>query len=45
VLDRLTNAFSTYGYGGTSMALLQEATGLGKQSLYNTFGDKQAMYL
>jgi TetR/AcrR family transcriptional regulator, transcriptional repressor for nem operon len=45
VLDRLTDAFSTHGYAGTSMALLQEATGLGKQSLYNTFGDKQAMYL
>ena len=45
VLDRLTDVFSTYGYGGTSLALLQEATGLGKQSLYNTFGDKQAMYL
>jgi TetR/AcrR family transcriptional regulator, transcriptional repressor for nem operon len=45
VLDRLTDAFTTHGYVGTSMALLQEATGLGKQSLYNTFGDKQAMYL
>jgi TetR/AcrR family transcriptional regulator, transcriptional repressor for nem operon len=45
VLDRLTDAFSTHGYAGTSMALLQEATGLGKQSLYNAFGDKQAMYL
>lgn len=45
VLDRLTDAFSTHGYAGTSMALLQEITGLGKQSLYNTFGDKQAMYL
>lgn len=45
VLDRLTDVFSTHGYTGTSLALLQEATGLGKQSLYNTFGDKQAMYL
>jgi TetR/AcrR family transcriptional regulator, transcriptional repressor for nem operon len=45
VLDRLTDAFSTHGYGGTSMTVLQAATGLGKQSLYNTFGDKQAMYL
>lgn len=44
-LDRLTDAFSTHGYGGASLALLQQATGLGKQSLYNTFGDKQAMYL
>jgi TetR/AcrR family transcriptional repressor of nem operon len=45
VLDRLTEVFSTHGYAGTSLALLQEATGLGKQSLYNTFGDKQSMYL
>lgn len=45
VLDRLTDVFSTHGYAGTSLALLQEATGLGKQSLYNTFGDKQSMYL
>jgi TetR/AcrR family transcriptional regulator, transcriptional repressor for nem operon len=45
VLDRLTDAFSTHGYASTSMTLLQEATGLGKQSLYNTFGDKQSMYL
>ncbi len=45
VLDRLTDVFSTHGYTGTSLALLQEATGLGKQSLYNVFGDKQAMYL
>jgi TetR/AcrR family transcriptional regulator, transcriptional repressor for nem operon len=45
VLDRLADAFSTHGYAGTSLAVLQEASGLGKQSLYNTFGDKQAMYL
>lgn len=45
VLDRLTDVFSTHGYTGTSLALLQEATGLGKQSLYNVFGDKQSMYL
>jgi TetR/AcrR family transcriptional repressor of nem operon len=45
VLDRLTDVFSTHGYTGTSLALLQDATGLGKQSLYNTFGDKQSMYL
>lgn len=45
VLDRLTDVFSSHGYAGTSLALLQEATGLGKQSLYNAFGDKQSMYL
>lgn len=45
VLDLLTDAFSIHGYAGTSMTRLQEATGLGKQSLYNAFGDKQSMYL
>lgn len=44
-LNRLTDVFCTHGYASTSLALLQEATGLGKQSLYNTFGDKQSMYL
>lgn len=45
VLERLTDAFSAHGYAGASLAVLQEATGLGKQSLYNSFGDKQSMYL
>lgn len=45
VLDRLTDVFATHGYASSSLALLQEATGLGKQSLYNVFGDKQSMYL
>ncbi|MFY7855364.1 MAG: TetR/AcrR family transcriptional regulator [Rubrivivax sp.] len=44
VVDRLADAFTTHGFGGTSMAVLQEATGLGKQSLYNAFGDKAALY-
>jgi len=44
VVERLADAFTTHGFGGTSMAVLQEATGLGKQSLYNAFGDKAAMY-
>jgi TetR/AcrR family transcriptional regulator, transcriptional repressor for nem operon len=43
--EELARLFSTHGYGGTSMAQLTEATGVGKQSLYNTFGDKEAMYL
>ena len=45
VLDRLTDAFVTHGYAGTSLTVLKEATGLGSQSLYNAFGDKQSMYL
>lgn len=43
-LQRLAETFSQHGYEGTSMAMLVEATGLGKQSLYNAFGDKRAMY-
>jgi TetR/AcrR family transcriptional regulator, transcriptional repressor for nem operon len=45
VLDRVANTFSSFGYGGTSVAMLASATGLGKQSLYNAFGDKRALYL
>lgn len=44
VIERLADVFTTHGFGGTSMTLLQEATGLGKQSLYNAFGDKAALY-
>jgi TetR/AcrR family transcriptional regulator, transcriptional repressor for nem operon len=45
VRERVADAFAAHGYRGTSLALLEEASGLGKQSLYNTFGDKQALYL
>ncbi|MEB3223289.1 MAG: TetR/AcrR family transcriptional regulator [Candidatus Sericytochromatia bacterium] len=41
----LTAMFTAHGYGGTSLAMLTNAIGLGKQSLYNAFGDKQALYL
>jgi TetR/AcrR family transcriptional repressor of nem operon len=44
VLLCLAELFSRNGYEGTSMAMLVEATGLGRQSLYNAFGDKRAMY-
>lgn len=36
--------FWRHGYSGTSLADLVEATGLGRQSLYNTFGDKNALF-
>jgi TetR/AcrR family transcriptional regulator, transcriptional repressor for nem operon len=45
VLERVADVFAAHGYQGTSLAMLLDATGLGKQSLYNTFGDKQALYL
>lgn len=45
VLDSVADVFSAHGYGGTSISMLTDATGLGKQSLYNSFGDKQSLYL
>lgn len=45
VLDRALQLFRQRGYEGTSMADLEAHLRLGRQSLYNTFGDKQALYL
>jgi TetR/AcrR family transcriptional regulator, transcriptional repressor for nem operon len=45
VIDGLTDVFSAHGYQATSVQMLVEASGLGKQSLYNSFGDKKALYL
>jgi TetR/AcrR family transcriptional repressor of nem operon len=45
VLDEVADLFTAHGYQGTSLAMLLQATGLGKQSLYNCFGDKRALYL
>lgn len=45
VLDEVADLFASHGYQGTSLAMLLDATGLGKQSLYNCFGDKRALYL
>lgn len=36
--------FWTQGYDATSYGDLVEATGLGRQSLYQAFGDKQALF-
>jgi TetR/AcrR family transcriptional regulator, transcriptional repressor for nem operon len=41
----VTGVFASHGYHGTSMSMLTDASGLGKQSLYNALGDKQAAYL
>lgn len=45
ITDRLADTFSAHGYEGTSLSMLVEESGLGKQSLYDTFGDKRDMYL
>lgn len=36
--------FREYGFEGTSAGMLVEAMGIGRQSLYNTFGDKWQLY-
>jgi TetR/AcrR family transcriptional repressor of nem operon len=44
VLDAAMRVFSTYGFAGASVSLLQEATGLSRASLYGAFGDKEGLY-
>lgn len=39
------NVFWQRGYDATSMDDIVRASGVGKQSLYDTFGDKRALYL
>jgi len=45
VLDRAADAFWRLGYEATSLQDLEDATGLGRGSLYNAFGDKQGLFL
>jgi TetR/AcrR family transcriptional regulator, transcriptional repressor for nem operon len=45
VLNAVADVFSAHGYKGTSIQMLIDASGLGKQSLYNSFGDKRTLYL
>lgn len=44
-LGRAMEVFWTKGFEGTSLDDLTRATGVGRQSLYDTFGDKHALYL
>jgi len=44
-LDLALAAFWRRGYAACSIGDLVEATGLKRQSLYNTFGDKKALFL
>jgi TetR/AcrR family transcriptional repressor of nem operon len=44
VLEHATQVFWTQGFEATSVADLEAATGLGRQSLYNAFGGKRALY-
>jgi TetR/AcrR family transcriptional regulator, transcriptional repressor for nem operon len=45
VLQKAANVFWEKGYNGTSMDELVAATGLSRSSMYDTFGDKQGLYL
>jgi len=44
-LDAAMEAFWHHGYKGTSMSALEQATGLGKGSLYKAFGDKHELFV
>lgn len=43
-VDRAMVMFWTHGYANTSPARLAAATGIGKGSLYNTFGSKRELF-
>lgn len=45
ILDKAVEAFRGKGYEGTSLTVLEKATGLGRASLYGAYGDKRALYL
>jgi TetR/AcrR family transcriptional repressor of nem operon len=44
-LKKAIGIFSEHGYEGTSTEALLQAMGIGRQSLYGTFGDKRRLYL
>ncbi len=45
VLDRAMELFWARGYEATSLQDLVDHMGIGRQSLYNTFGDKRSLFL
>ncbi|MBX2822922.1 MAG: TetR/AcrR family transcriptional regulator [Rhodothermaceae bacterium] len=45
VLDQAVNIFWRKGFADTSIGDLEEALGMGRQSIYNTFGDKRALFV
>ena len=44
VLERAMELFWSQGYEATGMTELVERMGIGRQSLYDTFGDKRALF-
>src|SRR3954470_7290848 len=45
VLDQIMMLFWRKGYEATGLVDLEQATSLGRQSLYGAFGDKRALFL
>jgi TetR/AcrR family transcriptional regulator, transcriptional repressor for nem operon len=45
VVEAAQNRFWSFGYAATGLDDLVKATGLSKGSIYNTFGNKHALYL
>jgi AcrR family transcriptional regulator len=45
VLDSAAQVFWTNGFADTSLDELGEAMGMGRPSIYNAFGDKEALFL
>lgn len=43
-LDAAIGVFREHGFEGTSAQMLVDAMGIGRQSLYNSFGDKAGLY-
>lgn len=43
-LDRAIDVFGEHGFEGTSAQMLVDAIGIGRQSLYDAFGDKWRLY-
>jgi len=44
-VEAAVEVFRTHGFEGTSAQMLVDAMGIGRQSLYDTFGDKWGLYL
>jgi AcrR family transcriptional regulator len=44
-VEAAVEVFRAHGFEGTSAQMLVDAMGIGRQSLYDTFGDKWGLYL
>jgi AcrR family transcriptional regulator len=45
VLDQAIAVFASHGFAGASTEMLLQAMGISRQSLYDTFGDKHALFV